>query len=119
NMALARDEIFGPVLAMMSARSLDQAIGYVRDSSYGNAASIFTQHGGWARDFQTRDDVGNLGINIGVAAPMAYFPFGGARESFFGTLHGQGREVIDFFCDRKVVIRRWFKVGGNEQGKHW
>lgn len=118
-MALARDEIFGPVLAIMPAESLDQALDYIHGSPYGNAASIFTQHGGWARDFATRADVGNVGINIGVAAPMAYFPFGGAKESFFGTQHGQGRDVIDFFCDRKIVIRRWFREDGEEKGKHW
>jgi malonate-semialdehyde dehydrogenase (acetylating)/methylmalonate-semialdehyde dehydrogenase len=116
-MNLARTEIFGPVLAIMPADSLDAAIGYVERSPYGNAASIFTEHGGWAREFQTRLDVGNIGINIGVAAPMAYFPFGGARESFFGTLHGQGRDAIDFFTDRQIVIRRWFSSG--RSGSHW
>ena len=119
NMGLARDEIFGPVLAIMPAASLDEAIDYIHATPFGNAASIFTQHGGWARDFAYRCDVGNVGVNIGVAAPMAYFPFGGARDSFFGTQHGQGRDAIDFFCDRKVVIRRWFHEDGAEQGKHW
>jgi len=119
DMGLARDEIFGPVLAIMPAASLDDAIDYIHATPFGNAASIFTQHGGWARDFAYRCDVGNVGVNIGVAAPMAYFPFGGARDSFFGTQHGQGRDAIDFFCDRKVVIRRWFREDGAEQGKHW
>ena len=118
-MGLARDEIFGPVLAIMPAESLDEAIGYIHGVPYGNAASIFTQHGGWAREFAYRCDVGNVGVNIGVAAPMAYFPFGGARDSFFGTQHGQGRDAIDFFCDRKIVIRRWFREEGEEKGKHW
>ncbi len=118
-MGLAREEIFGPVLAIMPAETLDQAIEFIHGSPYGNAASIFTQHGGWAREFAYRCEVGNVGINIGVAAPMAYFPFGGAKESFFGTQHGQGRDVIDFFCDRKVVIRRWFQEEGEERGKHW
>ncbi len=118
-MGLARDEIFGPVLAIMPAASLDEAIAYVHGTPYGNAASIFTQHGGWAREFAYRCDVGNVGVNIGVAAPMAYFPFGGARESFFGTQHGQGRDAIDFFCDRKIVIRRWFHEEGAEAGSHW
>jgi malonate-semialdehyde dehydrogenase (acetylating)/methylmalonate-semialdehyde dehydrogenase len=118
-MGLAKTEIFGPVLAIMPADSLDQAIEYIHNTPYGNAASIFTQHGGWAREFSYRCDVGNVGVNIGVAAPMAYFPFGGARDSFFGTQHGQGRDVIDFFCDRKIVIRRWFSEEGAEVGKHW
>jgi len=119
DMGLARDEIFGPVLAIMPAASFDEAIDYIHATPFGNAASIFTQHGGWAREFAYRCDVGNVGVNIGVAAPMAYFPFGGARDSFFGTQHGQGRDAIDFFCDRKVVIRRWFREDGAEQGKHW
>jgi malonate-semialdehyde dehydrogenase (acetylating)/methylmalonate-semialdehyde dehydrogenase len=118
-MGMAQTEIFGPVLAIMPAESLDQAIDFVHSTPYGNAASIFTQHGGWAREFSYRCDVGNVGVNIGVAAPMAYFPFGGARDSFFGTQHGQGRDVIDFFCDRKIVIRRWFSEEGAELGKHW
>lgn len=115
-MRLAQTEVFGPVLAMMPADSLDAAIEMVEASPYGNAASIFTEHGGWAREFQMRVGVGNVGINIGVAAPMAYFPFGGARESFFGTQHGQGQDAIDFFTDRQVVITRWF---GGESGAHW
>jgi malonate-semialdehyde dehydrogenase (acetylating)/methylmalonate-semialdehyde dehydrogenase len=117
DMALAQTEIFGPVLAMMPAASLEEAVDLIGQSPYGNAASIFTEHGGWARQFQTSLDVGNVGINIGVAAPMAYFPFGGARESFFGTLHGQGRDAIDFFTDRQVVIRRWFSE--DPAGSHW
>lgn len=117
DMALAQTEIFGPVLAMMPVKTLDEAINLIDSSPYGNAASIFTEHGGWARQFQTRLDVGNIGINIGVAAPMAYFPFGGARESFFGTLHGQGRDAVDFFTDRQIVIRRWFSE--DPAGTHW
>ena len=118
DMSLAQTEIFGPVLAMLPVSSLDEAIAVVDRSPYGNAASIFTEHGGWAREFQTRLDVGNVGVNIGVAAPMAYFPFGGARESFFGTLHGQGRDAVDFFTDRQIVITRWFS-DGQQHGAHW
>jgi malonate-semialdehyde dehydrogenase (acetylating)/methylmalonate-semialdehyde dehydrogenase len=116
-MSLAQTEIFGPVLGIMRADTLDDAIAHVQASPYGNAASIFTENGGWAREFQTRVDVGNVGVNIGVAAPMAYFPFGGARQSFFGTLHGQGRDAIDFFTDRQIIIRRWF--GLDATGVHW
>ncbi len=118
-MRLARDEIFGPVLSIMPAATLDEALGYIDQSPYGNAASIFTEHGGWAREFQMRADVGNIGVNIGVAAPMAYFPFGGAKESFFGTQHGQGRDAIDFFTDRRIVIRRWFGHTPGDGGGHW
>jgi malonate-semialdehyde dehydrogenase (acetylating) / methylmalonate-semialdehyde dehydrogenase len=119
DMDLAQTEIFGPVLAMMPARTLSDAIGYVDSSPYGNAASIFTQNGSWAREFRMRTDVGNVGVNIGVAAPMAYFPFGGAKQSFFGTQHGQGRDAIDFFTDRQVVITRWFEEEREHAGKHW
>jgi malonate-semialdehyde dehydrogenase (acetylating) / methylmalonate-semialdehyde dehydrogenase len=118
-MPLASQEIFGPVLSIMPVDTLDDAIRYIDSNTYGNAASVFTQSGAAAREFQTRLDVGNIGINIGVAAPMAYFPFGGARESFFGTLHGQGRDAIDFFTDRQVVIRRWFEESREHAGKHW
>ncbi len=116
---LATEEIFGPVLSMMPVDTLDDAIRIIDSSPYGNAASIFTEHGGWAREFQQRLEVGNVGVNIGVAAPMAYFPFGGARESFFGTEHGQGRDAINFFTDRQVVIRRWFQEGTAEAQGHW
>lgn len=118
-MALATEEIFGPVLSMMPVATLDEALAVIEASPYGNAASIFTEHGGTARAFTMRADVGNVGVNIGVAAPMAYFPFGGARQSFFGTQHGQGRDTIDFFTDRRVVIRRWFGAAGSDARGHW
>jgi malonate-semialdehyde dehydrogenase (acetylating)/methylmalonate-semialdehyde dehydrogenase len=107
-MTIVREEIFGPVVGVMRVDSLDEAIGVIEASPYGNAASIFTQDGAAARAFRYRAPVGDVGINVGVAAPMAYFPFSGAKESFFGTLHAQGREAIDFYCERKVVITRWF-----------
>ena len=108
DMTLAREEIFGPVLSIMHVETLDDAIRIIEQQRFGNAASIFTQDGAAAREFRYRVPTGNIGINVGVAAPMAYFPFSGAKESFFGTLHGQGRDAIDFFTDRKVVITRWF-----------
>jgi malonate-semialdehyde dehydrogenase (acetylating)/methylmalonate-semialdehyde dehydrogenase len=80
----------------------------INSSPFGNAASIYTQNGGWAREFRYRVQAGNIGINIGVVAAMAYFPFGGYKDSFFGTHHGQGIDAINFFTDRKVVITRWF-----------
>jgi malonate-semialdehyde dehydrogenase (acetylating)/methylmalonate-semialdehyde dehydrogenase len=118
-MALAAEEIFGPVLSMMPVATLDEALAVIEASPYGNATSIFTERGGTAREFAMRADVGNVGVNIGVAAPMAYFPFGGARQSFFGTQHGQGRDAIDFFTDRRVVIRRWFGGAGADARGHW
>jgi len=108
DMVIARDEIFGPVANMMRAASLDEAIEMIHTNPFGNAASIFTQSGKWAREFQYSVECGNIGINIGIAAPMAFFPFSGMKDSFFGTVHGQGREAVRFFTESKVVIQRWF-----------
>ncbi|RLC76611.1 MAG: methylmalonate-semialdehyde dehydrogenase (CoA acylating) [Chloroflexi bacterium] len=107
-MTIAREEIFGPVACIMRVDSLDEAIEIIHSVPYGNAASIFTSSGKWAREFRYRVQCGNIGINIGIAAPMAFFPFSGMKESFFGDLHGQGRDAINFFTERKVVIERWF-----------
>ncbi|MGH2351329.1 MAG: CoA-acylating methylmalonate-semialdehyde dehydrogenase [Chloroflexota bacterium] len=106
-MRLARDEIFGPVLSVAEAGSLQEAIDRINASPYGNAASIYTQSGKAAREFRYNVVAGNIGINVGVAAPMAYFPFAGMKGSFYGTLHGQGRDAVEFFTDKKVVIERW------------
>jgi malonate-semialdehyde dehydrogenase (acetylating)/methylmalonate-semialdehyde dehydrogenase len=91
------------------ARTLEEALALLSQSAYGNAASIFTSSGAAARKFRYEAEAGNIGINIGVAAPMAYFPFSGWKESFFGTVHGQGRDAIEFYTDKKVVIERWPK----------
>ena len=104
---LAKEEVFGPVLAMMKADDLDGAIDIINGSKYGNAASIFTNNGGHAREFKYRVNAGNIGVNIGVAAPSASFPFGGQKDSFFGDLHGQGMDSIEFYTERKIVIERW------------
>ncbi|MCK4470587.1 MAG: aldehyde dehydrogenase family protein, partial [Anaerolineae bacterium] len=108
DMTIAQEEIFGPVANMMKARSLDEAIEMIHSNPFGNAASIFTASGKWAREFQYRVECGNIGVNIGIAAPMAFFPFSGMKDSFFGTLHGQGQEAVRFFTESKVVIQRWF-----------
>jgi len=107
-MTICREEIFGPVASIMRADDLDEALGIIHDNPYGNASCIFTQSGNLAREFQHRVQAGNVGINIGVAAPMAFFPFGGMKDSFLGVLHGQGREAVRFFTESKVVIQRWF-----------
>jgi malonate-semialdehyde dehydrogenase (acetylating)/methylmalonate-semialdehyde dehydrogenase len=104
---LARTEIFGPVFSLMHADSVEDAIAMVNDRSYGNAASIFTTSGATARQFRYEVTSGNVGVNIGVPAPMAYFPFSGWRESFFGDLHAQGFHGIEFYTETKVVIERW------------
>jgi malonate-semialdehyde dehydrogenase (acetylating)/methylmalonate-semialdehyde dehydrogenase len=108
DMTIAREEIFGPVASVIEAGTLDEAIDMIHDNPFGNAASIFTASGKWAREFQYRVACGNIGVNIGIAAPMAFFPFSGMKDSFFGDLHGQGREAVRFFTESKVVIQRWF-----------
>ncbi len=106
---LTTTEIFGPVLTVGSANDLDHAIEILSRSAYGNAASIFTSSGNTARKFRYEAPAGNIGVNIGVAAPMAYFPFSGWKDSFLGVLHGQGRDAVEFYTDKKVVIERWPK----------
>jgi malonate-semialdehyde dehydrogenase (acetylating) / methylmalonate-semialdehyde dehydrogenase len=107
-MTIAKEEIFGPVASILRASTLDQAIDMIHANPFGNSASIFTNSGRWAREFQYRTECGNIGINIGIAAPMAFFPFSGMKNSFFGDLHGQGQESVRFFTESKVVIQRWF-----------
>jgi len=107
DMTIAKEEVFGPVVTIVRQETLDDAIEMINSSNFGNAASIYTQNGKWARQFKYELQVGNIGINIGIVAAMAYFPFGGYKDSFFGDLHGQGQDAIKFFTDRKVVITRW------------
>ena len=106
---LADTEIFGPVLSLVHANGMDDALAFLERSAYGNQASLFTSSGSAARRFRYEAPAGNIGINIGVAAPMAYFPFSGWKNSFFGDLHGQGRDAIEFYTDKKVVVERWAK----------
>jgi malonate-semialdehyde dehydrogenase (acetylating) / methylmalonate-semialdehyde dehydrogenase len=106
---LSHTEIFGPVLSLVRAETLEEGIDIISRNSYGNMASIFTANGGAARKFRYEVPAGNIGVNIGVAAAMAYFPFSGWRDSFFGTVHGQGRDAIEFYTHKKVVIERWPK----------
>jgi len=104
---LARTEVFGPVLSLMRVDTVDDAIALVNSAAYGNQACLFTSSGSAARKFRYEAQVGNIGINVGVAAPMAYFPFSGWKESFFGDLHAQGRDAIDFYTEKKIVVERW------------
>src|ERR1700687_870721 len=104
---LADTEIFGPVLSLVHAKDMGVAMAFLERSPYGNQASLFTSSGAAARRFRYEAPAGNIGINIGVAAPMAYFPFTGWKDSFFGDMHGQGRDAIEFYTDKKVVIERW------------
>jgi malonate-semialdehyde dehydrogenase (acetylating)/methylmalonate-semialdehyde dehydrogenase len=100
-------EIFGPVLSLVHANDLDEAMSFLERSAYGNQASLFTSSGSAARRFRYEAPAGNIGINIGVAAPMAYFPFSGWKDSFFGVMHAQGRDAIEFYTEKKVVVERW------------
>jgi malonate-semialdehyde dehydrogenase (acetylating)/methylmalonate-semialdehyde dehydrogenase len=108
NMVIAQEEIFGPVLCVMKANTFDEAVEIVKKHELGNASSIFTSSGKFARDYRWRVEPSMLGVNIGVAAPMAFFPFGGAKGSFFGDLKAHGRDAIEFYTDKKVTITRWF-----------
>ena len=105
--SIAQTEIFGPVLGLTRVKDLEEAIRMVNRSNYGNMACLFTSSGAAARQFRREAQAGNIGINVGVAAPMAYFPFCGMKDSFFGDLHGQGRDAVEFYTEKKVVIERW------------
>jgi len=106
---LAHTEIFGPVLSLVHANDMDEALAFLARSPYGNQASLFTSSGAAARRFRYEAPAGNIGINIGVAAPMAYFPFSGWKDSFFGILHAQGHDAIEFYTEKKIVVERWAK----------
>jgi malonate-semialdehyde dehydrogenase (acetylating)/methylmalonate-semialdehyde dehydrogenase len=105
--SLMETEIFGPVLSVVHAKSVEEAVELIERSPYGNASSIFTSSGAAARKFRNSVSTGNVGVNIGVPAPMAYFPFSGWKGSFFGVMHAQGRDAIEFFTDKKVIVERW------------
>jgi malonate-semialdehyde dehydrogenase (acetylating)/methylmalonate-semialdehyde dehydrogenase len=105
----ARTEIFGPVLSLMHVQTVEEAIALVNSGAYGNMACLFTTNGAAARKFRYEAEAGNIGINIGVAAPVAYFPFSGWKDSFFGDLHAQAADGVDFYTQKKVVIERWPK----------
>src|SRR5271155_3591032 len=105
--SLANTEIFGPVLSLIHANTIEEAIEFIRKSPYGNQASLFTTSGAAARKFRYEAPAGNIGINIGVAAPMAYFPFSGWKDSFFGILHAQGKDAVEFYTETKIVVERW------------
>jgi len=102
------EEIFGPVVCLKKVKNLDEAINLANSSRFGNAVTIYTESGRWAREFQSRIECGNVGINVGVVAPMAFYPFAGMKDSFFGDLHGQGQDAVDFFTHKKVVVSRWW-----------
>jgi malonate-semialdehyde dehydrogenase (acetylating)/methylmalonate-semialdehyde dehydrogenase len=110
-MRVAKEEIFGPVLSVIRVSDLDEALRIGRECEYGNGGSIFTRSGWAAREFKRHSNAGMIGINIGVPAPMAWFPFTGWRRSFFGDLHIQGAEGVQFYTQQKMTMTRWFESG--------
>ena len=108
DMTIAREEIFGPVVSVVRAKDLDEVIDLINTRGFANAACIYTNNGATAREFKYRVKPSMVGINIGIAAPMSFFPFGGAGNSFYGDTKGHGQEIFNFFTDTKVVIQRWF-----------
>jgi malonate-semialdehyde dehydrogenase (acetylating)/methylmalonate-semialdehyde dehydrogenase len=107
DISIGTEEIFGPVATVNRAADIDEAIAMMHGSRYGNACSIFTTSGKAAREFRYQAGISMIGVNIGVAAPMAFFPFGGSKQSFFGDLKAQGKDGVSFFTDQRVVISRW------------
>jgi malonate-semialdehyde dehydrogenase (acetylating)/methylmalonate-semialdehyde dehydrogenase len=105
--ALAREEIFGPLLATVRAGSVEEAVAIANRSRFGNAASVFTTSGRSAAYFRRHVEAGMVGVNVGVAAPMAFFPFAGWKSSFFGDLHATGEDAVRFYTETRVVIERW------------
>jgi malonate-semialdehyde dehydrogenase (acetylating)/methylmalonate-semialdehyde dehydrogenase len=111
-MRVGREEIFGPVLSVVRVESLDEAIEFNNGSPFGNASSIFTENGAAVRHWRENVEAGMLGVNVGVAAPMAFFPFNGIKDSFYGDLHATGKDGVRFFTENKVEITRWFSEPG-------
>jgi malonate-semialdehyde dehydrogenase (acetylating)/methylmalonate-semialdehyde dehydrogenase len=107
-MTIAKEEIFGPVVSVVRAKDLNEVIELINTRGFANAACIYTNSGAAAREFKYRVKPSMVGINIGIAAPMSFFPFGGAGDSMFGDTKGHGQEIFNFFTDTKVVIERWF-----------
>src|SRR6202012_5100072 len=110
-MKIAQEEVFGPLLCVIRAESLDQAIEIVNASRFGNGTSIFTESGASVRRYRHEVEAGMIGVNIGVAAPVAFFPFSGWKDSFLGDLHAHGTDAVDFFTRKKTVTSRWYSSG--------
>ena len=117
DMEIAREEVFGPVLSIVEVDTLADAIAFVNGSRYGNGTSIFTESGAAVRRYRHEVEVGMIGVNVGVAAPVAFFPFSGWKDSFLGDLHAHGTDGVDFYTRKKTVTTRWFADG--ESGKYF
>lgn len=107
DMKIAREEIFGPVVSIVRCKDLDEVIDLINTRGFANAACLYTNSGATAREFKYRVDPAMVGINIGIAAPMSFFPFGGSKDSMFGDIKAHGQEIFKFFTNTKVVIERW------------
>jgi malonate-semialdehyde dehydrogenase (acetylating)/methylmalonate-semialdehyde dehydrogenase len=107
----ACEEIFGPVVSIISVATLDEAIELVNSSRFGNGTSIFTESGASVRRYRHEVEAGMIGVNIGVAAPVAFFPFSGWKDSFLGDLHAHGPDAVEFYTRKKTVTSRWFSSG--------
>ena len=107
-MEIHKTEIFGPVVVILKAKDLDEAIRIINSHQYGNGASIYTQSGYYARQFKLQTNCGMIGINVGIPAPVAYLPFGGMKDSQFAEIKAQGRPVFDFFIEKKVITERFW-----------
>src|SRR5262249_15293885 len=116
DMFVAREEIFGPVVSVLRAKDLDEALNLANRSRYGNSMSLFTKSGAAAREFRARSQCGMLGLNLGVPAPMAFFSFSGWKGSFFGDLGTHGTDAVAFYTKKKVVTERWFGAEAPKDG---
>jgi malonate-semialdehyde dehydrogenase (acetylating)/methylmalonate-semialdehyde dehydrogenase len=114
-MEIQKTEIFGPVVVIMKAETLDEAIGIINDHYYGNGASIYTQNGYWARKFKLEVECGMIGINIGIPAPVAYLPFGGMKASQWADIKAQGKSIVNFFTQDKIVTERYWPEKDSHQ----
>ena len=106
-MTIAREEIFGPVVGVIRCKNMNEVVELINTRGYANAACIYTSSGAAAREFKYKVKPSMIGVNIGIAAPMSFFPFGGAGGSMYGDTKGHGQEIFNFFTDTKVVIERW------------
>jgi malonate-semialdehyde dehydrogenase (acetylating)/methylmalonate-semialdehyde dehydrogenase len=111
-MRIFQEEVFGPVRCLKKVKDLAEGVEVINKSPYGHTANLYTENGGWAREFARLVQVGQVGINIGTPAPIAYFPVGGKKISMFGDIRGRANEAIDFYTDKKVIISRWHSAFG-------
>jgi malonate-semialdehyde dehydrogenase (acetylating)/methylmalonate-semialdehyde dehydrogenase len=115
-MVIVRDEIFAPVLSVMRVSNFDEGLDTISRSRFGNGAVIYTNNGKWGREFVQRVEAGMVGVNVGVPAPMSFFAFSGWKESFYGDLHANGKDGVEFYTKKKTITSRWFEDGDTSIG---